>query len=279
MKYLFILVLLMVLISCTKKNKNNELSNISENGIYNEIISSSNDLHIDSHQIIFLTMYVTAPEGLNLRSEPSTQSEIVRLLPFSTEVQILNTDNNLIIIDGIESKWYEVNSNNSVGWVFGGYLSDKIENAKELFFENPFIDTNIVIPNKYTYSSFDELFNLIGNPISEFETETIFSHYEGNYDRGFEYNYFDVYSVYVASNDVVIITMIWLNMKDNILYSFNIMKNDNPGKIIKLFGNPFHINEYSNGNLIEYLYKVKYYQISFQFDNNKLTSVIYHLMP
>jgi hypothetical protein len=62
-------------------------------------------------------------DGLKLRTEPTAQSQTIRVLPFLTRVEILDKHESLIVIDGISSHWYKVSTNNDTGWVFGGYLS------------------------------------------------------------------------------------------------------------------------------------------------------------
>jgi len=81
-------------------------------------------------QQIHSTMYVMAGDGLNLRAEPTTQSKIIRALPFLTKVNFLEKSGNFITIDGISSQWYKISVGNDVGWVFGGYLSNTIDIPK-----------------------------------------------------------------------------------------------------------------------------------------------------
>ena len=86
---------------------------------------SSQEIH-NSEQI-FPIMYVMSGNGINLRTEPTIQSKIIRVLPFLTKVKIMEKDSNYITIDGISSQWYKVNTDNNIGWVFGGYLSKSID--------------------------------------------------------------------------------------------------------------------------------------------------------
>jgi hypothetical protein len=75
-------------------------------------------------------MYVVAGDGLNLRAEPTTQSEVIRILPFLTKLKIIEKSDSFITISGISSQWYKVSIDNDVGWVFGGYLSNNIDIPK-----------------------------------------------------------------------------------------------------------------------------------------------------
>jgi hypothetical protein len=75
-------------------------------------------------------MYVMTGDGLNLRMEPTMQSRIIRVLPFLTKVEIIDSDNNYITIDGITAHWYKVNVDNDSGWIFGGYVSREIDIPK-----------------------------------------------------------------------------------------------------------------------------------------------------
>jgi len=76
-------------------------------------------------------MYVIAGDGINMREKPSIQSQKIKILPFLTKVNVIEKDENLFTIDGINSQWYKVISNNVTGWVFGGYLSNNIEIQKQ----------------------------------------------------------------------------------------------------------------------------------------------------
>jgi hypothetical protein len=147
------------------------------------------------------------------------------------------------------------------------------------FFDHPFIDKSIVMPNYIGYNSFDELFDHLGTPINEFPIKTKYSDYEGNYERWFEYFYYSVSTLYVQSKDVIYTTLIWININDDILYNYDIKKNDKPDKIIELFGianSIFNIQE----NKVEYNYFLpnNWDQINFQFVDEELSAIIFHLM-
>jgi hypothetical protein len=147
------------------------------------------------------------------------------------------------------------------------------------FFDHPFVDKNIVMPNYNGYNSFDELFSHLGTPINEFPLKSRYSDYEGNYELEFEYTYYNVCTLYVQSKDVIYTTLIWININDDILYNHDIKKNDKPDKIVELFGMANSIFNIQN-NRVEYNYYLpdNWNQINFQFLNEELTAIIFHLM-
>ena len=58
-----------------------------------------------------------------MHSEPKLQSEVIGVLPFLTKVTILKRDEVFVTIDRITSQCFKVYADNSIGWVFAGYLS------------------------------------------------------------------------------------------------------------------------------------------------------------
>jgi hypothetical protein len=161
-------------------------------------------------------------------------------------------------------------------------IDDTIMSNKRLlqdFFDHPFIDKNIIVPNFIGYNSFDELFNHLGTPINEFPVRARYGDDEGNYDQEFEYPYYNIGTLYVKSKDVIYITWIWINMVDEILYNHNIKKNDKPDKIIELFGTAFYIfNNQKNKAEYNYFLPDNWRQINFQFVDEELTAIVYHIM-
>ena len=91
--------------------------------------SVSSQETVDSQKISSF-MYVMAGDGLNLRAEPTTQSKVIRALPFLTKVKIIEKNDSFITIGGISSQWHKVSISNDIGWVFGGYLSNIIDIPK-----------------------------------------------------------------------------------------------------------------------------------------------------
>jgi len=70
-------------------------------------------------------MFVNAPAGLRVRSEPSTTASIRRTLLYGERVIINKKSDNLQTIDGITDYWYRI-STYEENWVFGGYLSENL---------------------------------------------------------------------------------------------------------------------------------------------------------
>jgi len=93
------------------------------------VASVSSQETVNSQQTSVI-MYIMAGDGLNLRTEPTIHSQIIRALPFLTKVRIIEKSDNLIAIDGISSQWYKVSIDNDIGWVFGGYLSRNVDIPK-----------------------------------------------------------------------------------------------------------------------------------------------------
>lgn len=66
-----------------------------------------------------------AKSGLYLREKPAINSKILSLIPYGSELLSLNEIEPQIKIDNLKGKWTEVEWNNKVGFVFGGYLLTK----------------------------------------------------------------------------------------------------------------------------------------------------------
>src|SRR4051794_29736848 len=64
-------------------------------------------------QVAGQTARVTAADGLNLRSGPGTDYDIVLLMPFDAEVEVLSASGG----------WYQVSYTGKTGWCSGTYLS------------------------------------------------------------------------------------------------------------------------------------------------------------
>ena len=150
------------------------------------------------------------------------------------------------------------------------------------FLNQPFNDPSIILPNNelLIYNSFEELFNHIGNPIGEFSTNHPGTNYDGNFTRGFIYEYYDICTIYVASRNVVFVYLIWFKFEKGVTYSKDVMKNDSPQKIQNIFGEPNYIER-----IDEYTFEYSFYLdnfsteiLKFQFTNFKLSAIIYILI-
>ena len=78
--------------------------------------------------------YVTSESGLVLRSNATTKSKKITIIPYNSRVEIINDNGPKETIYGISSRWYKINFKDKTGWVFGGFLKipDKKENKNEI---------------------------------------------------------------------------------------------------------------------------------------------------
>lgn len=67
------------------------------------------------------TWYVGARSGLNCRTAPATDAEILTTYPYGTELQII----------GADGAWWESWDGDVQGWVHSDYLTDKPDGAHE----------------------------------------------------------------------------------------------------------------------------------------------------
>jgi hypothetical protein len=75
-------------------------------------------------------LYVTAKEGLMLRSGPDRKATPIALLGKGTILKVVGLDltpdgaDKLQTIDGVSGHWYKVEYGKKTGWAFGGYMRD-----------------------------------------------------------------------------------------------------------------------------------------------------------
>lgn len=69
------------------------------------------------------TLYVCAYNGLNLRAEASTKSDVITKLDHADKVKVLKVRMERIALDHRESCWVKVESEGYTGYLFGGYLT------------------------------------------------------------------------------------------------------------------------------------------------------------
>ncbi|MCE9500837.1 MAG: SH3 domain-containing protein [Leptospira sp.] len=65
---------------------------------------------------------VSAKSGLVLREKPDQLSKRIITLPFKSKVTLLKLSDSEETINSQISKWYNINFNGQIGWVFGAYL-------------------------------------------------------------------------------------------------------------------------------------------------------------
>ncbi|GHU75760.1 hypothetical protein FACS189461_2500 [Spirochaetia bacterium] len=121
--YLFITLFSIIVLSCTKNSsqeqKNEERKNIPAEETANDMVSAEYEI-----------MYVNSPDGLRVRSEPGLDGNKVGLLEYKARVEIMETDSHIVYIDGLKGQWKLINSGQTQGWVFGGYLEESLPQFK-----------------------------------------------------------------------------------------------------------------------------------------------------
>jgi len=148
MKKLVLLILIIILSGCSKKN-----DVVLENSKADVELENSKTFET---QEINRQMYVSASEGLRVRDTPNLDGEKIALLDYLTEVTVEREDKDIISISGVDGKWTFVKSGNIEGWVFGGYLSS-YKPSQETANETSLIGTWIRYSNVF-YLSEDGFF-------------------------------------------------------------------------------------------------------------------------
>ncbi|HPM34487.1 MAG TPA: SH3 domain-containing protein [Spirochaetota bacterium] len=107
------------------------------------IITCSKREHIDN---LSNYQYVISENGIILRESPSIESKSLKVIPFKTKLLIKESIESLTIVNNIAGKWYKVEWNGIVGYVFSGYLRPKDDNDTTFYFFNhiPFDEKNII---------------------------------------------------------------------------------------------------------------------------------------
>lgn len=70
-----------------------------------------------------LTMYAAAKSGLIIRSEASTESARLGLIPYGSSLTVFEQTGDTITILGQQGRWTRIEFQGTKGWVFGGFLS------------------------------------------------------------------------------------------------------------------------------------------------------------
>jgi len=83
------------------------------------------DISVISPRLEFQKTHITT-DNLRLREREGVDAPTMVILPKGTDVQVLRIGGFIETIDGISAPWVTVTtSDNIVGWVFSGYLSEK----------------------------------------------------------------------------------------------------------------------------------------------------------
>jgi len=72
------------------------------------------------------TMYVTSPDGLRGRTEPSLMGSVVKAFAYGQMIVVSEKSSTPTSIDGILDYWYLTSFSGDDVWLFGGYLSDSL---------------------------------------------------------------------------------------------------------------------------------------------------------
>jgi hypothetical protein len=91
-------------------------------------------------------LYVNSKEGLRVRDESILSGNRIYLLPHKDLVTVVKRNDVPVEIDGVTDYWYLITTNETTGWVFGGYLCSSLEK----------ID-NWELLGKYSFFSIDML--------------------------------------------------------------------------------------------------------------------------
>jgi hypothetical protein len=140
-KYLFILLSLIILISCQKKQK------LYENNILEEEISTENKIdeiinelgYTDSitsaHRVVpayrayyefkYGHYYYMLDYPTHIISQPNLQGEVIGILGMNSRIKIISIADwdSALEIDGVIALWYQIEYENITGYIWGGYIS------------------------------------------------------------------------------------------------------------------------------------------------------------
>lgn len=86
------------------------------------------------------SVYTNAPEGLNLRKEPSADSEVLAIIPNGTKLVILETSGD----------WYKVEYDSKTGWIAKLYTSE----TDPLVYKDTTYGYQITFPATWAYKLF-----------------------------------------------------------------------------------------------------------------------------
>lgn len=77
---------------------------------------------------------VVAENGLRLREKGDVLSKTIDLIPFGEKVVIVEVDAKEQTIDNVKGSWCKIKWKGRAGWVFSGYLSDRLVYNKSLIY-------------------------------------------------------------------------------------------------------------------------------------------------
>lgn len=130
MKRIYLLVIIILLLSCSNGKKSNENYNN-----YIELFDTFSPKEMN-HWVI------TKFDSLKLRETPEEESMIVNHLPIGSVLEVIKKENNLKEFMNIKDYWYFVNYKGEKGWIFGYYLEifnsyeEAVKRSEEILFGN-----------------------------------------------------------------------------------------------------------------------------------------------
>jgi|GEM_PF-7040157 len=107
-------------------------------------------------------MYVNVRSGLNMRSEPSLNSNIITAIPYKEKLEIINKDGPVDIIDNQPGNWFMIKFENQTGWVFNAFLS-KLSDNSIIYGKYKLKNDNFSFLNLYNNNEFILKINLCSN--------------------------------------------------------------------------------------------------------------------
>ena len=136
MKKIGFIIFTLLLFSCSRNTRtyyfepnivdNEELiiNEIEENINYDNIfIEIEIEKNIIYDNILPRIMFVTASNGLRIRSTPTLEGDIIGVSLFGQRLIFDGKTENMVTIDEITDFWYKIRNKDE--WLFGGYLSEE----------------------------------------------------------------------------------------------------------------------------------------------------------
>jgi hypothetical protein len=96
-------------------------------------------LYAQSSKSINEPRWITADVGLRIRTGPGLNHEKIGLIPFADKVILLEETGTTLAIQGATGKWSKVDWDGTIGWVFGGFLTDDDAEVHSIIYRD---DTN-----------------------------------------------------------------------------------------------------------------------------------------
>ena len=100
---------------------------------------------------------ITAKNGLKLRENQNTESKVIAIIPFKSEIRLCYENTRTETIDGIKGKWVKAFWEDKEGFIFDGYTKQIIEVSKIKVFS-----TEMDLVNVWKDSGFPQDKELVG---------------------------------------------------------------------------------------------------------------------